>query len=387
MIGYPQLDEGQVLQMGLMLGGEFLLRATPELSFKLIPRLYWDPINADRSRWIPTELYVRSTAGPVDITVGMQRFEWGVSTLFRPTDTLNQRDYGTSIFRGHKLGDPAVALALHLAPITADVVFMPLLQHPTMPQTPEDFGLRLGDFSRVRPALPTGFDLDDPGLSDMTFAARVRGNFGPVDAELMWMSGPSRVAGPWLDDVTLRSIQYPVDVFGASVSGVIDPFIIRGEIAVFSSERAPLFREETNPQPWTEPIPATYAAYVVGAEYTAWDIVGDHDLTITLEYAGELREFRDAQAILRPWDHDLFIAARYQLDDLDDTWFSASAAIDVRYGDTVLTFGASRHLIWNITLELDAIVVLEGTDDDAPLSLVRELADRDSLRARFTWAF
>ena len=385
LVGYPQVgDAAQSIFYGVLLDASLHARPWKSVLLKVAPRFRWDFVDSSRNRVIPREAWLIVLGGPVAIKAGLHRFHWGVSTLYRPTDPLNQLDYGTGFYRTEKLGEPAVSTTFELDPVTIELAWLPVFQHPHYPGGDDVLGIQLGRLGALAVDLDEGFT-DDIRLETMTFAARVSATLGPVDAELTWMSGPSRLPGPWLDDLTMRSVTYPVDVLGGSLLWALDPVMLRGEIAWVGSTRRQDFVVPQNPFPWTEPIPDSYAAYVLGAELTLWDLVGDHDLTIEVEYLGEIREFLDAQSTFRPWQDDLFVSLRWRFDDLDDTVLSAAAAIDLGRHDTLLRFSAARHLGWDITLHLDANVIVEG--DEGPISLLHTLADRDSLAATLEWSF
>ncbi|MFT5432030.1 MAG: hypothetical protein ACI9OJ_002728, partial [Myxococcota bacterium] len=366
--------------------GHLEIRPTRWFSLVFEPRLRIDFTESGRHRVIPDIGYAEFAEGPVEVRAGLQRFHWGKSNISRPTDPLGPVDQGIGFFRADRLGELALSTRLMFDPVTIDVVWNPIFRHPLYPAGSNAVGVDFGPLGSLQLGLREGWLTEDISVENMTFAARVGATFGPVDLEAMWMSGPSRLPGPLLDNLTLKDVVYPVDIVGASVAWAIDPVILRGEFAWISSGRAPIVINAAEPFPWTEPIPADYAAFTVGAELALYDFIGESDLIVIVEYMGEIRPHRDAQATFRPWQNDLALLLNWSLDDLDETRVSAGAIVDLAHADTVLSLSASRHLIADIVLSIDAVLLLEGNDDE-PLRITHSLADRDSVVGRLTWSF
>ena len=386
IIAYPDReDDGAPAYGGFGFEATLDSRPAPWLSLRFSPRLHVDTTDPGRNRVLPSELWLRARAGPVDLTAGLQHFEWGVSTLFRPTDVLNQSDYGVGFFRTSRLPELAVSARLAIEPVTIEFAWLPIYQHPRYPGGDDVLGVGFGSLGALELDVRGGFLTEDIRLRTMTFAARVQAQLGPVDLEAMWTSGPSRLPAPFLDDLTLRDVVYSQDVVGGAIAWAIGPVVLRTELAWYLTGRAEPVYALANPYPWAEPIPPDYGALVAGAELTLWDLLGDADLTLTVEYLREIRPFLDAQAVFRPWQNDLFVSLSLALDDLNDSRFTASGAVDLVRGDTLLRLHASRHLIADLSLALDAVILIGG--DEGPLSLLHSLSDRDSLSARLTWAF
>ncbi|MFT7624605.1 MAG: hypothetical protein ACI9WU_003793 [Myxococcota bacterium] len=377
---------------GIGVRARVLARPASWLTLTFEPRFYIDFVDTDRTRAEPLEAHARFRAGPIDIEAGLTRFDWGISTLHRPTDPLNPRDWGAGFFRGEKLPELALTVSGHWDSVSLDLVFVPVHRHPQYPGGGDALGVRFGSLGALNLDLREGWLFSDLGLDTMTLAARARASFGPVDLAAVWMRGPSRLPAPVLDDLTLRELVYPVDIIGGSAEAAVGPVVLRAEAAWVSSGRAPIVVNAANPQPWTEPIPDSYVSYVVGAELTLWDLIGDADLTLTAEYAGEVREFLDAQALLRPWQSDLHFLADFRLDDLDDTRVIAAVILDLPQGDVVARLAVERHLGAGFSLRIDAVLLSEGPggalgEGDGPLTLTRSLSDRDTLSARLSWRF
>ncbi|MBT9560963.1 MAG: hypothetical protein IV100_33370 [Myxococcales bacterium] len=382
---HPQQgDTARDLFGGIGASADLDYRPHPAWRLRAVPRFYLDARDSELHRYLPHEASVAFSAGPMDLTVGLLRFDWGISEALRPTDTLNPIDYGQGLLRTEKLAEFATELRFTVEPWSLDLVVIPFHQPPRFPTDSASLGLALGGFT----ALGLDFDPDwrtPESVEDVTFAARTRVTLGPVDLAASWMRGPSRLPGPWLDDVVLRAKDFPVDVVGGSLSWVVGPVVIRGEAAWVYTGRAPDFRVEENPYPWARPIPPSHTTYVGGLEANFWDVTGDHDLTVVLEYVGEARPYHDAQAALRPLQGDVYAALRWSMDDLDDTRVGLSALVDVKRGDSVLRLSAERRLVSELVLRLDAALVIPG--DDGPLSVLHNLGDADVISARLSWTF
>ncbi len=340
-----------------------------------------------RSRVLPREAWLRVAAGPVDVQAGLREFDWGISTLKRPANPLEQLHYGAGFFRLELLPDLALSAKLTLSPFTVEAAWIPIYRRPNWPTGDDVLGIRLGALGALNLDVSTGWlPIDEVDANTMTFAARVHYR-GPVDVSLVWMRGPSRLPAPALDDLTLRDLTSPHDVLAGTISATLWDVVLHAEAAWLSTDRTKRVFLAAEPYPWTEPIPDSYLSWTTGIEWTLWDLFADADLTLTAEYAGEVRPYLDAQAALRPWQNDLYLGATLRLDDVDDTRVALATIVDLSHADTVVRVSAGRHLGADLVLTVDAVVLMGTKDDDAPLSLTTTLADRDSFGARLSWFF
>ncbi len=378
------LDQWRTPLTRFTLSADLDWRPDPAVRIHLRPRFAIDAVDSERNRFIPREASVALTAGPVDVHLGLLELRWGLCEVLRPTDTLAPVDAGQGLIRPDRVALVAMQVALTLEPVIFEAVVAPLVHPARFPSGAAQLGFSLGGFDRFRLDLP-GAARPPEDLDEVTFASRVRATLGPVELHAAWMSGPTRLPGPWLDDLTLRAVSYPIDVFGGALAWTVGPVVLRGEVAHTSTRRAPDFRVEENPHPYTEPIPPSTTAYVAGLEATLWDLVGDHDLTLVAEYVGEVRPYYDAQAALRPLQGDLYVAARWAFDDDDDTRLGVSAVIDLKRTDTLFRAFAERRLVADLVLRLEAALVFAG--ETGPLSVLHELSSEDVVTASLSWAF
>lgn len=379
-------DTDRMWLSGLGFEASFVARPASWLQLRFDPHFYVDLWHPDRNRVVPLEARATFVAGPVDIDLGLRRFSWGNGLLHRPTDRLNQTDWGTGFFRSGKLSDLALVVRANLDPVVVEMVWEPVYRYPFFPGGDDPVGVRFGGLGALKLDTRRDFEVAAIQARNMTFAARVNATLGPVVLEAMWSSGPSKLPGPLLDDLTLRDHIYPEDVVGGSVAWTVGPVVMRGELAWTFTERAELLVAAANPYPWTEPVPDSYGAYVVGVEVTFWDVFANADLVWVTEYLGEVRQFLDAQAVFRPFQNDVFSTLRLSLDDDDDTRFELGAVVDLGRGDTLIRASAQRHLGADFVLRLDANILVAGSGD-GPLAILHELTRRDSVAANFSWHF
>jgi len=95
-----------------------------------------------------------------------------------------------------------------------------------------------------------------------------------------------------------------------------------------------------------------FAALVGGVEYTFYGIRGSNtDLGLLAEY---LYDDRDQTAPLTALDDDIFVGARFTLNDPDDTNILAGAIVDPEDGETVALIEAQRRFgeRWKLEAEL-----------------------------------
>ena len=104
-----------------------------------------------------------------------------------------------------------------------------------------------------------------------------------------------------------------------------------------------------------------YAAFVTGVEYTFSGVFdSDADISLLGEWSYDERGERSPNR----YQNDVFLAARYALNDVENTELIVSAVADMDYSTRLLGFEAKRDLSDSWTATVEAAVMLEVDEKD-----------------------
>ncbi len=298
--------------------------------------------------------------GDTDVTIGNDIVFWGKTEVDQIVDIVNQVDGVEGTDGEDKLGQPMVAVRRIVEAGAfsgqASAFYFPYFRERTF----------LGTESRLRNGIVVdGNDARyETGAEEWTpsFAARLAGFYGDVDAGLHVFHGLSRdPAFEFTSPTSLRPVYGRITQIGLDAQYTSGATLWKAEAIGRFDQRNLAFEKED------------YAAAIAGVEHTLYGI-GDSnaDLGLIAEYAYDSR----GSNALTPFENDAVIGARLALNDTQDSSALFTAAIDTETAETVLRLEAERRLGDSFKLEIVGQAFF-NTDE---ASLFNSLRDDHSLR-------
>ncbi len=303
------------------------------------------------------------------LTLGAVKVFWGRTESRHLVDIINQSDGVEDIDEEDKLGQPMANLTLLNDWGTVDLYVMSGFRDRTFP----------GADGRLRFDLVV--DTENPifersarrGAVD--YAARYSHYLGA------WDFGVSVFHG------TSREPRFAVTPDGQSLRPVYDK-ITQGSVDVQYTKDAWLWKLEALVR---EGHGETFFASVAGFEYTLYQVLGGADLGLIAEYQYDGRDEgfvaetfgATLAAPITTANNDVFVGARFALNDIQDTSFLAGAAVDADDQSTGVFVEAQRRLGQNWTAELEARMFINVD----PANTIYTFRDDDFLTFRLTRFF
>lgn len=311
----------------------------------IIPYLRWDASDEDRSIVDLPEAYWAFEGNDFEVLVGANTVFWGVTESVHLVDIINQTDAVADIDGEDKLGQPMVNVEMQRDWGLLSLYVMPYFRERTF----------AGPDGRFRPPLP--IDTDNPVYESgneqnhIDLALRYSHYIGDVDLGLSAFSGTSREPRllPSGDGMFLVPHYDLIDQVGLDLQYTRDAWLWKLEA---------IGRETAND---------SFAAAVGGVEYTIYQLFdSSSDLGLLFEYQ---YDGRDALEPLTLADNDVFIAARFALNDMQDSTALMGAAYDLDTGATYMNIEAERRFGENYVLELRARF-FSGADLEDPMFVI-----------------
>ncbi len=342
-------QSGQIAQAALAATAELRWRNTAgNQRASIMPYLRRDSVDDERNLLDLKEAYWAWEGDSLELLVGANTVFWGVTESVHLVDIINQTDAAGDIDGEDKLGQPMLNLAWQQDWGLTSVYVMPHFRDRNYP----------GIDGRLRTPVPV--DTDRPVYESsreenhVDVALRYSHYVGDVDIGLSIFSGTSRE--PRLvpaDDAPVLLPHYDlIDQFGVDLQYTGDAWLWKLEAIARNG--------------YSE----TFAAAVGGFEYTLYQLGGSTaDLGLLLEYQydgrNELEPFTTA-------DNDVFIGARFALNDAQDTSVLAGVARDIDTGEMFFNVEAERRVGDSLSLELRARAFSGASPQDLTYAVVRD---------------
>lgn len=316
--------------------------------FVAIPFFRWDGEDQDRTHADLREGYYRYAGDEWELLVGAVKVFWGTAESRHLVDVINQTDAVEDLDEEDKLGQPMVKVGFLRDWGQLEFFVLPYFRERTFS----------GERGRLRFDPP--IDVDNPVFDDADeewntdFAVRYSHYIGSVDFGLSGFSGTSREPGFQLgidpqSGVTLRPVYDQINQVGLDAQYTRDAWLWKFEGIVREGQGE------------------TFAAAVAGFEYTFFGVSNNGaDLGILAEYLYDGRD-EDFSVPPTPLDNDLFVGARYALNDIQDTAILAGVITDLNDGSSSGLIEAERRFGNNWTAALEARIFY-AVDDDNLLS-------------------
>ena len=277
-----------------------------------------------------------------ELRLGIDQVFWGTAESNHLVNIVNQTDYAADPSGDAKLGQPMAHGTLAGDWGTLNLLVLPFHRPRTFP----------GAEDRLRPALPIEsrrktIKYEHPsGARHIDLAARYGHSIGPLDFGISGFKGTSREPLLGLEGFSLTQQYNQTEQVGLDLQLTLDDFIGKAE---FISRRG-IYGPGADK--------STYHAFVVGGEHSIYGVFdSDADLTLLAEWSKDSR----SELATNPLQNDLFLGARYALNDVDDTGFTAAIVEDLDYATRSLSLKFSRRLTDSVSLEMEAYSLL-GSD-------------------------
>jgi hypothetical protein len=320
--------------------------------FSFIGFARWDETDDERSHLDIREFYWSYRQAGWTTTVGINKVFWGVAESVHLIDVINQTDWVEDIDQEDKLGQPMVHLSHQQDWGRLELYVLPWFRERTFPGAAG----RLG-FGRVGDAEYESSDEEH----HLDWALRYSHYFGDVDLGLSVFDGTDRE--PVLlarEDGTLFPWYRQMRQFGMDLQYTRDAWLWKLEA---------LYRDSRYESFW---------AAVGGFEYTFYQLKGgDADLGLLLEYQHDDR----STPVLS--DNDVFIGARYALNDINDSSVLGGMSVDLDDGARFYNIEAETRLNDHLTAEL-RVRVFSGFETDDPAYV---FSRSDYVQLQLNWFF
>jgi hypothetical protein len=353
-------QDSQAGAMSVAFSSEFRWRNSEgDQRASIIPYLRWDATDEQRSIADLREAYWAYEGGDYEVLAGANTVFWGVTESVHLVDIINQTDVVGDIDGEDKLGQPMVNIELQRDWGLLSTYVMPYFRERTF----------AGVDGRFRAPLPVDEDNAVFESSDeenhVDLALRYSHYIGDVDLGVSFFSGTSREPRlvPTADGTALVPHYDLIDQLGVDLQYTRDAWLWKLEA---------IGRETAND---------SFAAAVGGVEYTIYQLLdSSSDLGLLLEYQ---YDGRDRTEPLTLADNDVFVAARFALNDMQDSTALMGVAYDVDTGATFMNVEAERRIGNNYVLELRARFFTAAETDD-PMIVI---ADDDYLQLQLSRYF
>ncbi len=311
--------------------------------FNFIPWARLDSMDEERTHADARELYYRYRGNDIEAQIGLIKVFWGTTESRHLVDIINQTDAVEDIDGEDKLGQPAIRVGTQQDWGKLEGFILPYFRKQTAP----------GIEGRLRGPLP--LDWENPTFesgdeeNNIDFAVRYSHYIGDWDIGLSAFNGTSREATYNISGDGQRFIPHYAQIsqFGLDLQYTNEAWLWKFESIV------------------REGHGDTFGAFVGGLEYTFYGVTeSGADLGLLTEYQFDDREEDFTIAPTTTANNDLFIGARYALNDAQDTSLLAGTVIDLDNSSTSALIEAQRRIGSNWSLELEARLFLEADEND-----------------------
>ncbi|WP_223786832.1 hypothetical protein [Marinicella meishanensis] len=318
----------------------------------------WDQQDDERSHLDVRELYWSYSDRAWTTTVGINKVFWGVTESVHLVDVINQTDLVEDLDQEDKLGQPMLQISRQQNWGRLDLFVLPHFRERTFPGAKGRFGF--------------GVPISDEALyessaeqSHTDVALRYSHYFGDLDVGLYGFVGTNRepLLLPSDDGSQWQPYYQQMNQLGVDLQYTTDAWLWKLEA---------IFRDTETDQFW---------AAVGGFEYTFYQINdGAADLGVLLEYQFDDRDLTSAPTLA---DNDLFLAARWALNDAKDSSVLGGFSHDLDTGSTFINIEAETRLTDHLTADL-RVRLFTNTDPADPAFV---FSRNDYVQLGLNWFF
>lgn len=347
-----------------------------QLSFFIEPEVSWrsddrnyrfnfigfgriDNQDSERTHLDIRELHWSFSDGNWSTLIGINKVFWGVTESVHLVDTINQTDLVENIDQEEKLGQPMIRVGYQADWGLIQLYYLPYFRERNFPGPKGRFGFGLP----INDTTPLYESNDKQRHIDL--ALRYSHYIGDIDVGLHIFSGTNREP---------RFISQ-------NISTQLNPFyeqMVQFGIDLQYTREAWLWKLETIHRN-TETD--DFWAAVGGFEYTLFQVFNSNaDLGLLMEYQHDDRNRLSGPTIA---NNDIFLAARYALNDSQDTSVLAGIAIDMDNHTQFINIEAERRFGENLSAELR----LRSFNNVDPTDIIATFEKDDHVQLSLNWFF
>ncbi|WP_428623434.1 hypothetical protein [Sedimenticola sp.] len=315
---------------------------------KFIPFLRWDQHDRERTHADIRQLTWSHIGEGWELHSGIDKVFWGVTEFQHLVDTINQTDGVEDIDGEDKLGQPMIHLSIAREWGILDLFALPGFRERTFP----------GADGRLRSGLVVDTHQSSyesaAGDKHLDLAARWSRTLGDYDIGLHWFRGTNR--DPLLNagvdgngNPVLTPYYEQINQLGMDLQATLDDWLWKLEMR------------------WRDGQRDSFWALQGGFEYTLYGIAdSDADLGLLMEYGWDERGTASTSLA----QNDLFLGARFVLNDAESSELLAGIEYDLDYHSHSLQIEASSRIGqgWKANLDLR---LFSGKEANDPLSSLR----------------
>lgn len=297
--------------------------------FTFSPFYRWDEKDSKRTHGDIRQLDLTMAKGDWEFQAGISKVFWGVTESQHLVDIINQTDAVEGADGEDKLGQPLFKVSHIQDNGAVSFYLLPYFRERT--------------FAGTKGRFRGGFPVDSKDVSyesskkekHIDYAVRLNHTFDEIEVGLSYFDGTSRAPQltPDLSKGVLKQ-HYPL----LKQAGLDLQYT--GEAWLWKLEAVNRETKQEN-----------YNAAVGGFEY-AFPGIGESgaDLGLLAEYHHDSR----GKALNAPFQNDLFLGARFSLNDVDATEFLAGTFIDLDNQSKVFRVEGSRRIAKGVKLNIEA---------------------------------
>ncbi len=306
--------------------------------FTFSPFIRWDEQDKERTHADIRQLDFVSSKGDWEFQVGIGKVYWGVTESQHLVDIINQTDAVEGTDGEEKLGQPLLRVSRLTDNGGLDLFVLPYFRERTYP----------GIKGRFRAPLVVDKDASTFESASkeehIDFALRWTETFDEVDVGFHYFDGTSR--DPILSPISATALKAHY------------PFIAQIGLDLQYTGESTIWKLETINRDFDDTSIKDYTAAVGGFEHTLPAFESGSELGLLAEYHHDSRgEVRNA-----PFQNDLFIGARYALNDESSSEVLAGAFIDLDNQTKSFRVEASKRLGKGFKINIEGQIF---TDVDA----------------------
>jgi hypothetical protein len=352
-------NQGQDIESSLFVQPEIKWRSDDKSKrFSFVGFARADEQDSERSHIDIRELYWSFRHNNWTTEIGINKVFWGVTESVHLIDVINQTDLVEDIDQEDKLGQAMIHVSNQQNWGRLEFFILPYFRERTFTGTNGrfNFGLKVSDDVIYESAAEQ---------KHIDLAFRYSHYFGDVDVGLSLFDGTSREARLILnnDFSQLIAVYDQMQQLGIDIQYTRESWLWKLES---------LYRNTGFDNFW---------AAVGGFEYTLYQIFDSSaDLGLLLEFQYDGRNNISPASIA---DNDLFLAARYALNDINDSSVLAGVGIDIENNTTFLNIEAERRFGKSLSAELRIRVFTNVASNDLTLLFSND----DYVQLSLNWFF
>ncbi len=287
-----------------------------------------------------------------EFRLGIDQVFWGTAESTNLVNIVNQIDYAADPFGDERLGQPMAH-----GTIAGDFGILDVLVLPYhRPRTYAGFAGRFRGHPWISDHSADIFYEHADEERHIDVAARYGTSIGFLDFGISAFNGTARepvlrpigctaaqIASPALAQTQTCRLQqiYPqIEQGGLDLQLTIGDFLGKAEVVHRSGLAA-----------------GSYNSFLIGGEYVLYSVFGSNaDLTLFGEWIHDERRGNATNAL----QNDLFVAGRFDLNDVGDTSFTVSVVADLDYSTQTLNLIFERRLTDSLSIDIESFMFLKS---------------------------